>query len=60
MQARYEVTTWDTQRQAFTPQVGVSCGPHTIHGLKRALRKLQGMGYDVWGCSRYAVRVERI
>ncbi len=45
MKARYEVLTWDTYKQKFTPQQGVRRGPYTIWGLKRALRKLQQMGY---------------
>lgn len=42
---RYFVTTWDTERQAFTPQPGVRYGPYSIWGLRKALRKLQSMGY---------------
>jgi hypothetical protein len=43
---RYYVTTWDTDRQAFTPQYGVRCGPYSLFGLRRALRVLRLMGYD--------------
>lgn len=67
---RYKVWTWDADGQAFTPQVGVRCGPHTIWGLKRALRKLQSMGYPCnrshpWGLrgdteSDPSVLVERV
>jgi hypothetical protein len=42
---RYEVLTWDTDKQKFTPQQGVRRGPYTLWGLKRALRKLQSYGY---------------
>jgi hypothetical protein len=42
---RYEVLTWDSERQRFTPQRGVRRGPYSLWGLKRALRKLQGFGY---------------
>lgn len=42
---RYEVLTWDSELQTWTPQQGVRRGPYTLWGLKRALRKLQGMGY---------------
>lgn len=45
-QRRYEVLTWDMDKQAFTPQQGVRRGPYTIHGLRRALRKLREMGYS--------------
>lgn len=42
---RYEVLTWCMDRQGFTPQQGVRRGPYSLWGLKRALRKLQNMGY---------------
>lgn len=42
---RYYVTTWDGDKQKWTPQIGVRRGPHTIGGLRKALRKLRGMGY---------------
>ena len=42
---RYYVHTWDTYKNRFTPQKGVRCGPHSLWGLKRALRKLQEHGY---------------
>ncbi len=41
----YEVLTWDTDKQEFTPEQGVRRGPYTLWGLKRALRKLQSLGY---------------
>ena len=43
---RYYVETWDMDAQAFTPQTGVEHGPMSIHDLRKALRQLQGMGYD--------------
>lgn len=46
---RYRVTTWDAERQRFTPQPGVRCGPYTLFGLRLALRALRLMGY---GCHR--------
>jgi hypothetical protein len=39
------VLTWDTEKQAFTPQQGVRRGPYTLFGIRKALRKLQAMGY---------------
>lgn len=58
MRPRYYVTTWDMDSQVFTPQVGVRTGPYSLWGLKRALRKLQAMGYS---CDRgdNSVLVER-
>ena len=41
----YRVLTWDSERQAFTPQRGVRSGPYTLFGLRRPLRKLRTMGY---------------
>jgi hypothetical protein len=45
----YYVTTWDTYREDFTPQQGVRTGPYSLFGLRGAIRKLQDMGYPVWG-----------
>jgi hypothetical protein len=42
---RYWVYTWDVYRQEFTPQQGVRCGPYSLWGLRRALRKLRAIGY---------------
>jgi len=42
---RYYVTTWDIEKQDFTPQKGVRTGPYTQFGLRKALRKLRQMGY---------------
>lgn len=42
---RYRVLTYDPESGRFTPQLGVRSGPYTLFGLRKALRKLQGMGY---------------
>ena len=51
----YFVQTWDTDAQQFTPQAGVSLGPYSLWGLRRALRKLQLLGYPArrGDCSVY-------
>jgi hypothetical protein len=46
MKPRYYVYTWDTWKTGFTPQKGVRCGPYSLFGLRKALRKLRGMGYS--------------
>ena len=58
MKPRYYVTTWDTEKQLFTPQAGVRTGPYSLFGLRKALRALQEHGYD---CNRDdpSVLVER-
>jgi hypothetical protein len=43
---KYEVLTWDAEKEKFTPQQGVRRGPYTIFGLRKAFRKLQRIGYD--------------
>ena len=43
---RYYLWTWDSDKQDWTPQQGVRCGPWSKWGLRRALRKLRGMGYN--------------
>ncbi len=58
MKAKYYVTTWDSWREGFTPQRGVRTGPYTLFGLRRAFRKLQGMGYDT-GRQAHSVYVEK-
>jgi len=45
MKRRYYVETYDYGLGRFTPQKGVRKGPYTLWGLKRALRKLQDLGY---------------
>ena len=43
---RYRVTTWDTEKQAWTPQAGVRAERPSWASLLRALRKLRTMGYS--------------
>ena len=43
--ARYYVQTWDFEKQEWSSQKGVRTGPYSLKGLRRALRKLQEMGY---------------
>ena len=57
---RYQVTTWDMETQSFTPQKGVRKGPYSLFGLRKALRKLQAMGYDIARDDAPSVLVERI
>lgn len=48
MNHTYTVRTWDTDQQAYTPQVGLSvpwCGL-TLWQLKTALRELREIGYS--------------
>lgn len=47
MRQLYEVLTWDPDKQAWTPQVGVRKGPYTLFGLRKPLRKLRDMGYPI-------------
>lgn len=56
---KYRVTTWDIERQDWTPQSGVPTGPYTLFGLRKALRKLRSMGYDVSRRGGVSVLVER-
>ncbi len=46
MKPRYYVTTWDMDKQEFTPQKGVRTGPYSLFGLRKALRKLKSLGYS--------------
>ncbi len=59
MRPRYYVSTWDSDLQEFTPQVGVRTGPYCLGGLRKALRKLAAMGYDVKRKGAVSVLVER-
>lgn len=43
---RYYVTTYDWEKEEYTPQIGVRTGPWSKWGLRKALRKLRAMGYD--------------
>jgi len=45
MKPKYYVSTWDTDRQEFTPQKGVRTGPWSLFGLRKALRKLRSFGF---------------
>jgi len=58
MKPRYYVLTWDTDKQDFTPQKGVRTGPYSLWGLRKALRKLQQLGYSA-GKGDASVLVER-
>lgn len=44
----YFVETWDSEKQAFTPQEGVPIGPYTKFGLRKAIRDLREIGYPCW------------
>jgi hypothetical protein len=46
--ARYFVTTWDIDLQQFTPQRGCPTGPYSKWGVRKALRRLQELGYDTY------------
>ena len=56
---RYRVTTWDANKQRFTPQQGVRCGPYKLFALRRALRALQQVGYDTSRTGGHSVLIER-
>jgi hypothetical protein len=45
---RYSVGTWDTDRNAYTPQRGLSvpCLNITIHQLRTALKQIRQCGYS--------------
>ena len=45
--ARYSVGTWDNEKQAFTPQQGLTVPPYniTLAQLTQAVRELRAMGY---------------
>ena len=55
---RYFVRTWDCDLDRFTPQKGVRVGPYTLFGLRRALLKLQEMGYSTRRGSAPLVLIE--
>ena len=42
----YSINTWDFDKQAWTPQIGVPEVVQTQWDLKRALRKLHELGYN--------------
>ena len=59
MRATYYVTTWDGTREEFTPQAGVRTGPYRLMGLRRPLRALRDMGYEVNRSGGFSVLVEK-
>lgn len=46
--AKYSIGTWDRERQAYTPQRGLSVPAFglTIRQLKQAIRDLRRLGYS--------------
>jgi hypothetical protein len=56
---KYEVLTWDMEKQDFTPQRGVRRGPYSQFGLRRPLRVLEAMGYDIKRSFAPSVLVKR-
>lgn len=58
MKVRYFVTTWDCNKQKFTPQQGVRTGPYSLFGLRKALKKLRDMGYEIKRAGAFSVLVE--
>jgi hypothetical protein len=57
MKPKYFVTTWDSMKQDYTPQPGVRTGPWSLFGLRRALRALRMMGYEVKRPNAHSVLV---
>lgn len=55
----YYVTTWDADLQKFTPQRGVNDGPYSLFGLRKPLRRLRQMGYEIDRAGAYSVLVKR-
>ncbi len=49
----FTVTTWDLDRQEYTPQAGLpkGAGPYTEKELPKVLKLLAGMGYAGTGGS---------
>lgn len=43
---QYLITTRDPETDEFTPQKGCPHKVNGVAGLRKALRKLQGMGYE--------------
>lgn len=52
---RYYIKTWDTDKQTFTPQKGVRCGPYSLFGLRKPIRALREMGYSCDYSSRLGI-----
>ncbi len=42
----YTVLTYDSDKDDWTPQEGLSAGPYTKWGLRAAIRGLRHMGYE--------------
>ena len=59
MKAKYYVQTMDWALRKWTPQRGVRTGPYTLFGLRKALRKLQDMGYETDRRGGVSVLVEK-
>lgn len=57
---KYSVLTYDWNLQKFTPQDGVSPGPYSQFELRRALRALRKLGYDVTRHGGFCVLVEKV
>jgi hypothetical protein len=46
MRERYYIYTYDVEKEKFTPQPGVRCGPYSLFGLRKAILACRSMGYD--------------
>ena len=46
MMALYSIGTWDTEAQAYTPQIGVPAFNLTLYQLRQSMRMLQERGYS--------------
>lgn len=47
MDALYSIATWDTEAQAYTPQIGLfKTFNLTMAELRRAIRQLRQLGYS--------------
>ena len=66
-EALYSVATWDTNRQAYTPQRGLTVPSFniTLTQLRQAVRDLRRLGYPAHrlkhldGCNDHDVLIER-
>ena len=56
----YEITTWDMDKQEFTPQRGIQTPAVGQSGLRRSLRAAENFGYDVRRRGGYSILVERV
>lgn len=57
--ATYRITTREPGTDWYSPQIGIPEYVTGFAGLRRALRGLQGMGYEARR-GDYAVKVERV